>query len=102
MYLRVLLILINSKLLPSYKNISGAGTTVPFGYSKFGMSNDPMTNSALCDFTSNYRKKMSTEWAPVSLSRPDPPLHFQPMEIYHKHVGLLPNYAGHIPGAIFR
>ncbi|KAK6620742.1 hypothetical protein RUM43_011037 [Polyplax serrata] len=80
----------------------GTGTTVPFGYSKFGMSNDPMTNSALCDFTSNYRKKMSTEWAPVNLSRPDPPLHFQPMEIYHKHVGLMPNYAGHIPGARFR
>lgn len=61
-----------------------------------------MTNSALCDFTSNYRKRLSTEWAPVSVSRPDPPLLVQPAEIYLKHVGQLPNYAGHIPGQIFR
>lgn len=75
---------------------------LPFGYAAFGQSNQPMTNSALCDFTSNYRKRLSTEWAPVSVNRPDPPLLIQPAEIYQKHVGQLPNYAGHIPGAIFR
>ncbi|XP_022920071.1 CIMIP2 protein CG18335-like [Onthophagus taurus] len=75
---------------------------VPFGYASFGKTSQAMTNSSLCDFTSNYRKRLSTEWAPVSLNKPDPPLLLSPAEIYHKHVGLLPNYAGHIPGQIFR
>ncbi|CAH2100325.1 unnamed protein product [Euphydryas editha] len=34
--------------------------------------------------------------------RPDPPLSINPTEIYHKHVGMLPNYAGHVPGCVFR
>lgn len=75
---------------------------VPFGYANFGKTNEAMTNSALCDFTSNYRKRLSTEWAPVTINRPDPPLLIQPSELYHRHVGQLPNYCGHIPGAIFR
>ncbi|KAL0276226.1 UNVERIFIED_CONTAM: hypothetical protein PYX00_003835 [Menopon gallinae] len=87
---------------PNKRIKKGTATCVPFGYSRFGTTNDLMTNSALCDFTSNYRRRLSTEWAPVNLSRPDPPLHFQPMEIYHKHIGQVPNYCGHIPGAIFR
>ncbi|KAJ2946651.1 hypothetical protein O0L34_g12708 [Tuta absoluta] len=33
---------------------------------------------------------------------PDPPLSINPTEIYHKHVGMLPNYAGHVPGHMFR
>ncbi|KAG7209293.1 hypothetical protein KM043_015406 [Ampulex compressa] len=75
---------------------------IPYGYAHFGASNVPMTNSALCDFTSNYRKRQSTEWAPVTISRPDPPLLIQPTEIYHKHIGMLPNYRGHVPGALHR
>ncbi|XP_017780583.1 PREDICTED: UPF0605 protein CG18335 [Nicrophorus vespilloides] len=75
---------------------------VPFGYSSFGKSNQAMTNSALCDFTSNYRKRLSTEWAPVSITRPDPPLLIEPADIYPRHMGQLPNYAGHIPGEKFR
>ncbi|CAK1548112.1 unnamed protein product [Leptosia nina] len=38
----------------------------------------------------------------VLLSIPDPPLSINPTEIYHKHVGMLPNYAGHVPGCLFR
>ncbi|CAB3221693.1 unnamed protein product [Arctia plantaginis] len=34
--------------------------------------------------------------------RPDPPMSINPTEIYHKHVGMLPNYAGHVPGCMFR
>lgn len=82
--------------------VSDFGGHCPFGFSSFGKTNQAMTNSALCDFTSNYRKRLSTEWAPVNISRPDPPLMMQPSEIYHRHVGQLPNYGGHIPGAIFR
>ena len=75
---------------------------VPFGYSSLRKPNQPMKNSVICHFTCNYRKRLSTEWAPVSINRPDPPLMIQPSEIYHKHVGQLPNYTGHIPGSIFR
>nr|CAD7590749.1 unnamed protein product [Timema genevievae] len=75
---------------------------VPFGYSKYGSGNVQMTNSALCDFTSNYRRRQSTEWAPVNVTRFDPPLALQPTVIYHKHVGLVPNYLGHVPGEMFR
>lgn len=91
-------------ILYGYLNvyIVGFAGHVPFGYASFGKSNEPMTNSALCDFTSNYRKRLSTEWTPVTINRPDPPLLIQPSEIYHKHLGQLPNYGGHIPGAIFR
>ncbi|XP_076161676.1 CIMIP2 protein CG18335-like isoform X2 [Ptiloglossa arizonensis] len=82
--------------------INGYAGHIPYGYSHFGASNIPATNSALCDFTTNYRKRQSTEWAPASISRPDPPLMIQPTMIYHKHVGMLPNYLGHVPGETFR
>lgn len=81
---------------------SGFTGHVPFGYASFGKTNESMTNSSLCDFTNNYRKRLSNEWAPVQIDRPEPPVLFQPSEIYHKHIGQLPNYTGHIPGAIFR
>ncbi|KAF9795582.1 hypothetical protein SFRURICE_004954 [Spodoptera frugiperda] len=38
----------------------------------------------------------------VKMLLPDPPLSINPTEIYHKHVGMLPNYAGHVPGCMFR
>ncbi|XP_076674004.1 CIMIP2 protein CG18335 [Andrena cerasifolii] len=75
---------------------------MPYGYAHFGASNVPATNSALCDFTSDYRKRQSTEWAPATISRNDPPLLIQPTTIYHKHVGMIPNYLGHVPGETFR
>ncbi|KAH1021891.1 hypothetical protein HUJ04_011375 [Dendroctonus ponderosae] len=81
---------------------SGFTGHVPFGFASFGKTNEAMTNSNLCDFTSNYRKRLSNEWAPVEIDRPDPPVLMQPADIYHKHMGQLPNYGGHIPGAIFR
>ncbi|KAL1138795.1 hypothetical protein AAG570_008857 [Ranatra chinensis] len=86
----------NKKFIPGFTG------HVPFGYSKFGQGYAPYTNSALCDFTSNYRQNKSTEWAPVSVTRVDPPLLVQPTEIYHKQMGLLPNYGGHVPGIAFR
>jgi len=42
------------------------------------------------------------EYEPITVISPDPPLLIQPSEIYHKHVGMIPSYLGHIPGAIFR
>ncbi|XP_061716276.1 CIMIP2 protein GA14893-like [Cydia pomonella] len=75
---------------------------VPYGFQRFGESSKKLTNSALCDFSSNYRRRQSTEWAPVNVVKPDPPLSINPTEIYHKHVGMIPNYAGHVPGCLFR
>lgn len=69
---------------------------------RYGQTSQALTNSALCDFTHNYRRRQSTEWAPVGAVQPDPPLLISPPEIYHKHVGLLPHYVGHLPGAKFR
>ncbi|XP_011304491.1 UPF0605 protein CG18335 [Fopius arisanus] len=82
--------------------VNGYTGHIPHSHDHFGGSHKPMTNSALCEFTNNYRSRQSAEWAPVSISRPDPPLLIQPPEIYHKHVGMMPNYLGHIPGAAFR
>lgn len=81
---------------PQKHFMSGYTGYIPYGYAHFGKTNVAATNSALCDFTSDYRKRQSTEWAPVTISRPDPPLIIQPTAIYHKHVGMLPNYLGHI------
>lgn len=86
-------------LIIFFKGFSGH---LPFGYSSFGKANQALTNGALCDFTSNYRKRLSTEWAPVSVSRPDPPLAIISHHVYQRHVGLLPNYGGHVPGEKFR
>ncbi|KAE8742515.1 hypothetical protein FOCC_FOCC011925, partial [Frankliniella occidentalis] len=74
---------------------------VPYGMARYGQTSQALTNSALCDFTHNYRRRQSTEWAPVGVVQADPPLLLTPPEIYHKHVGLLPHYVGHLPGAKF-
>ncbi|KAF6205071.1 hypothetical protein GE061_019238 [Apolygus lucorum] len=89
-------------LNPQKNFIPGYTGHIPFGQSKYGKGYTPYTNSALCDFTTNYRRRLSTEWAPVSVIRRDPPLLIQPTEIYHKHVGMLPDYGGHVPGSKFR
>ncbi|KAF5295563.1 hypothetical protein FQR65_LT10426 [Abscondita terminalis] len=85
-----------------FLNILGFTGPVPFGYSTFGMTNKEMTNKALCDFTSNYRKRLSSEWSPVLITRPDPRISNPPAEIYLRDRGLMSNYTGHVPGAIFR
>ncbi|XP_043275423.1 UPF0605 protein CG18335-like [Venturia canescens] len=82
--------------------VSGYTGHIPYGYAHFGATHSASTNSALCDFTTNYRIRQSTEWAPVTISRPDPPILLQPTEKYHKNIGLIPNYFGHVPGANFR
>lgn len=74
----------------------------PFGWASFGKARQKITKSSLCDFTTDYRKRLSTEWGPASLCTSDPPAIIQPNAIYHKHLGQLPRYTGHIPGAMFR
>ncbi|CAH4035101.1 unnamed protein product [Pieris brassicae] len=53
--------------------------------------------------TRNYYAKIGYHLeGPYMVKIPDPPLSINPTEIYHKHVGMLPNYAGHVPGCLFR
>lgn len=48
-------------------NFIGFAGHVPYGFQRFGESSKKLTNSALCDFSSNYRRRQSTEWAPVNV-----------------------------------
>ncbi|KAF7997605.1 hypothetical protein HCN44_006176 [Aphidius gifuensis] len=82
--------------------VSGYSGHIPYGYAHFGASHLPVTNSALCDFTTNYKSRQSTEWAPVTMSQPEPPVLIRSTDIHHKNIGLIPNYLGHVPGARFR
>ncbi|XP_034934562.1 UPF0605 protein CG18335-like [Chelonus insularis] len=75
---------------------------MPFCDAQTNLSPVSTTNNILCDFTSNYRIRQNTEWTPATISRSDPPYLIQSTEIYHKHVGLIPNYLGHVPGIAFR
>lgn len=74
----------------------------PFGCANFGKSRNKISRSSLCDFTTDYRKRLSNEWAPIYTIRQEAPYIIQPFEIYHTHLGQMPNYTGHIPGAQFR
>ncbi|XP_045528612.1 elongator complex protein 3 isoform X3 [Pieris brassicae] len=51
-------------MIPGYEGFAGH---VPYGFQRFGDSSKKVTNSALCDFSSNYRRRQSTEWAPVNV-----------------------------------
>ncbi|BES92878.1 UPF0605 protein [Nesidiocoris tenuis] len=82
--------------------IPGFAGHIPFVHSQCGQSFSLESNASLRDFTTNYRRRLSTEWAPVTVVRKDPPLLIRPSEIYHKHIGMLPNYGGHIPGSMYR
>lgn len=75
----------------------------PFAWPRFGHKNEPLANSALCDFTNNYQHRKSTEWAPITNAGVGASMASGPVnEIYYKNVGLIPNYAGHVPGSKFR
>lgn len=75
----------------------------PFLWPRFGEANVSLTTKALCDFTNSYQHRRSTEWEPIALAgagttQPSARVN----EIYHKTIGLVPNYQGHVPGATFR
>lgn len=74
----------------------------PFGCSNFQNTKKKISRSSICDFVTEYRKRLSNEWIPAFVARPEAPAIIQPFDIYHKHLGQLPNYTGHIPGALFR
>ena len=82
--------------------VTGYAGHVPFGTARFGGTSQCMSNASLVDFTNNYRRRLSTEWAPVTVTAPDPPDMLMPPQIYHKNVGMIPHYMGHLPGFQFR
>ncbi|XP_072745784.1 CIMIP2 protein GA14893 [Anoplolepis gracilipes] len=79
----------------------GYASHVPHGYAYLEKSIVPSPDSLLYDFTSCQKGK-SMEYESVAIAYPNPPLLIQPSEIYHKHVGMIPNYLGHVPGTVFR
>ncbi|KAH0952040.1 hypothetical protein HN011_006996 [Eciton burchellii] len=70
---------------------------IPHGYMTFVPKDD-----LFYDFVKNYRKERYTQCGPVTVIYPDSPILVQPSEIYHRHVGMISNYLGHIPGAKYR
>lgn len=75
---------------------------LPRNFEEFKTPYLEYTNSFTHDFTGNHRQRQNTAWFPDSLDKPTPPLIIQSAQIYHKHLGQIPNYCGHIPGKMFR
>ncbi|XP_025163353.1 UPF0605 protein GA14893 [Harpegnathos saltator] len=93
---RSLLLTVRPECVGAMTN-SSSDVQMAKGYAKYdnARSSTPPFKSLLHDCTTTYREE-------VTMSGPDPPILVQPNEIYHKHVGLIPNYLGHVPGAVFR
>lgn len=78
----------------------GYATHIPHGYTYFGTSILPSSDDVLYSFA-NCRKGQSAKYG-ITILYPKPPLLVQSTEIYYKNVGMIPNYSGYIPGAVFR
>ncbi|KAG5316000.1 U605 protein, partial [Acromyrmex insinuator] len=76
----------------------GYATHIPHGY--FETSIIPSYDDALYSFA-KCQKGQSVKYK-ITTIYPEPPLLVKSTEIYHKNVGMIPNYFGHIPGAMFR
>lgn len=75
---------------------------IPMAMSRFGECSKSLTHGALSEFVHNYRRRKSAEWCPlemagVATSCPSEG-HFV---IYHRTTGMIPKYAGHVPGEAF-
>ncbi|EEB12843.1 hypothetical protein Phum_PHUM210700 [Pediculus humanus corporis] len=46
------------------------------------------------------RRKQATEWIPKNYIELPRPVEMTCYSLHHKHVGHIPNYAGHIPGVV--
>lgn len=82
---------------------SGYAGHVPHASSRIGMTHKPLTTDALCEFMDQYNRERAQEWSPIkefNVGSTKAPRSVT--EIYPKTSGLIPNYAGHVPGVIFR
>ncbi|KAG5323050.1 U605 protein, partial [Acromyrmex heyeri] len=80
------------------ENAKRYATHIPHGY--FETSIIPSYDDALYNFA-KCQKGQSVKYK-ITTIYPEPPLLVKSTEIYHKNVGMIPNYFGHIPGAMFR
>uniref|UniRef100_A0A1I8N5G0 Ciliary microtubule inner protein 2A-C-like domain-containing protein n=1 Tax=Musca domestica TaxID=7370 RepID=A0A1I8N5G0_MUSDO len=82
--------------------INGYAGHIPMTMAHYGQSSKRLTNSALCEFTNNYHHRQSAEWCPMELTgiASSCPNAGQ-FVIYHRTIGMMPNYAGHVPGEAF-
>ncbi|XP_018402537.1 PREDICTED: UPF0605 protein CG18335-like [Cyphomyrmex costatus] len=81
------------------ENAKRYATHIPHGY--FETSIIPLHDDALYSFV-KCRKGQSAKYKIMTTTYQEPPSLVQSTEIYHKNVGMIPNYFGHIPGAMFR
>ncbi|XP_011883545.1 PREDICTED: UPF0605 protein CG18335-like [Vollenhovia emeryi] len=84
-----------------YFVIKGYAIHIPHGYVSSGTLIVPSSDNVLCS-VANCRKRQSRKYRVMTNVYPDPSLLAQSTEIYHENVGMIPNYLGYIPGAIFR
>ncbi|KAG5324891.1 U605 protein, partial [Pseudoatta argentina] len=79
------------------ENAKRYATHIPHGYFETSIipSYDALYSFAKCQKGQSVKYKITTIY-------PEPPLLVKSTEIYHKNVGMIPNYFGHIPGAMFR
>lgn len=69
---------------------------------RFGQSSKQLTNSALCEFTNNYHHRRSAEWCPIEMAGVGTSCpNSGQFVIYHRNIGIVPNYGGHVPGEAF-
>ncbi|TMW49145.1 hypothetical protein DOY81_005777 [Sarcophaga bullata] len=82
--------------------MKGYAGHIPMAMTRFGQSNKALTNSALCEFTNNYHHRKSAEWCPMEMSgvASSTPNDGQ-FVVYHRMTGMVPKYAGHVPGELF-
>ncbi|KAH8280437.1 hypothetical protein KR018_007317 [Drosophila ironensis] len=84
--------------------INGYAGHIPMSVVRFGESNKVLTNRALSSFSDYMYKRQRDSWCcGQDLSRPAvtcPPVgHFV---VYHTDSGLVPCYAGHVPGEMYK
>uniref|UniRef100_A0A1A9W9F8 Ciliary microtubule inner protein 2A-C-like domain-containing protein n=1 Tax=Glossina brevipalpis TaxID=37001 RepID=A0A1A9W9F8_9MUSC len=82
--------------------VNGYSGHIPMAMTRFGQSSKQLSHGALTDFVNNYRHRKSDEWCPleaagVASSCPNS----TQFVIYHQSVGMIPNYAGHVPGEAY-
>ncbi|KAL9878976.1 CIMIP2 protein GA14893-like isoform 1-T1 [Glossina fuscipes fuscipes] len=82
--------------------VNGYSGHIPMAMTRFGQSSKQLSHGALSEFINNYRHRRSDEWCPlqsagVASSCPNT----SQFVIYHPTVGMIPNYAGHVPGEAF-
>ncbi|XP_055839484.1 UPF0605 protein CG18335 [Episyrphus balteatus] len=78
--------------------MKGYAGHIPMTLNRFGESNKPLTANALCEFSNDYQHRKTSDWE----STDNKASSGESFKIYHSKTGMIPNYAGHVPGEIFK